>query len=60
VHVYAFLINIEGRCDQKWVAHSTCYQPVSLNPIKDSFCFLKQDTLRPLLSTGCFQELLQM
>ena len=33
-----------------------CMSVVSLNPIKGSCCFIEQETLSSLLSTGWFQE----
>jgi len=33
-----------------------CLSGVSYSPIKGSRCFLEQETLPSMLSTGCFQE----
>ena len=41
----------------QWVAHLTCnVEVVGSSPIKGRRCFLEQDTLPLLLSTGWFQE----
>jgi len=41
----------------QWIAYLTCYRSVvGSNAIKGSRCFLEQETLPLLLSTGSFQK----
>jgi len=45
----------------QWVAHQTCnVEAVGLSPIKGPRCFLEQESLPLLLSTGWFQERIQV
>jgi len=53
--------NIQWGCVVKWEKRLTInWSVLHLNPIKISHCFFEQDTLPSLLSTGWFQEQIQM
>jgi len=43
----------------QWVAHLTRNEVVGSSPIKGPRCFLEQETLPVMLSTGWFQERIQ-
>jgi len=50
-------IDLTAKTDRQWVARLTRYvEVVGSSPIKSPCCFLEQETLPLLLSTGWLQE----